>query len=110
MGFLTYAVPIMAALFFVVGDLIQNRHPLPRMDLFLASATATPAAASVAAGFGAGSAPVSLFTAPLVEFPFHGLPVYLTIPDCLALIASAIMLIRFLAWVVTPFRKGGPDA
>jgi len=110
MAFLSFAVPVLAAFFFVVGDMMQQRHALPRFDLLLASATATPAAANVAAGFGSSPKSVSLFTAPLVEFTFNGVPVYLTIPDCLALIASTIMLVRFMAWAVAPFRKGADDA
>jgi hypothetical protein len=109
-GFLSFAVPVLAAAFLVLGDFMQARASIPRFDLFLASATATPAAAHVAAGLGAGAKPVSLFTAPLVEFMFHGQPVFLTIPDCLALIASAMMIARFVVWVLSPLRNGGDDA
>lgn len=107
MGFLSFAVPILAAAFYVLADLMQHKQAFPKFDLFLAASTATPAAAHVAAGI--GNRPVPLFTAPLLEFDFHGVPAFLTIPDCLALAASAVMLIRFLAWAIAPLRKGGSD-
>lgn len=109
MGFLSFAVPLLAAAFLIVGDFVHSRQAFPKFDLFLASATAAPAAAQMSAGMGAGMGARPLFTAPLVEFTFHGLPVFLTIPDCLALIASAIMVTRFFAWALSPLKKGGKD-
>ena len=105
MGFLSFAVPVLAAIFLIVGDFAQRGQAFPKFDMFLASATATPAAAHAAAGMTARP----FFTAPLAHFRFGDLPVYLTIPDCLALVASAIMVVRFLAWAVAPLRKGGAD-
>lgn len=105
MGFLSFAVPFLAAAFLIAGDLMNRGHAFPKVDLFLASATATPAAAHAAAGMTARP----LFTAPLFHFEFHGGLVFLTIPDCLALIASTIMVARFLAWALAPLRKGGSD-
>lgn len=111
MGFLSFAVPFLAAVFLVLGDFMQRGHGVPKLDMFLAGATATPAAAHAAAAHAAaaGISARPLFTAPLVEFTFHGVPVFLTIPDCLALIASSIMVVRFLAWALAPLRKGRVD-
>lgn len=105
MGFLSFAVPFLAAAFLVVGELMQRGHAVPRFDMVLAGATASPAAVHAAAGMTARP----LFTAPLIHFEFGGSLVFLTIPDCLALIASAIMVTRFMAWAVAPLRKGGSD-
>lgn len=107
MGFISYILPLIVAAIFVAGELMQHKQEFPRVDLLLAGTTASPAVAHAATGF--GSRPVPLFSAPLVEFQFHGLPVFLTIPDCLALLASIIMAIRFAAWASAPLRKGGGD-
>lgn len=109
MNFLFLAAPVVAAVLLIAAEIMNHRQAFPKFDIFLAAGTAAPAAASTAAGM--SGKPVSLFTAPLVEFMFHGLPVFLTIPDCLALIASVIMVVRFVAWALSPIRgrKGGAD-
>lgn len=107
MGLISYMLPIIAAAIYVAGELMQHKQAIPRFDLILAGTTASPAVAHAATGFGSRSIP--LFSAPLVEFQFHGQIVHLTIPDCLALVASAIMLVRFAAWACAPLRKGARD-
>lgn len=110
MGVLALALPLLAAVFIIVGDLMNHRAVFPKFDLFLASATAAPVATHHATATLATPHPgaVSLFTAPLLEFEFNGAPVFLTTPDVLALIATAVMLVRFIAWAVQPVvrRKG----
>ncbi|AKU43265.1 hypothetical protein RCCRONUS_21 [Rhodobacter phage RcCronus] len=107
MGVLALALPLLAALFLIVGDMMNHRAQFPKFDLFLASATAAPVATHQAASAWVAPhpAPLPLFTAPLVEFEFHGALVFLTTPDVLALIASAIMLVRFVAWAIQPVTR-----
>lgn len=89
------------------------RHGLPRPDLFLAAAAATPAATEAAmSALPFATQGPRFFSVPLVAFPWGGVTVHLTAPDLLAVISSAVLVTRFMAWALPPLiaaRKRDED-
>lgn len=90
----------------VVAPLVDTmtRHPAPRPDLYLAAAAATPAAAELALS----RAPIEtprLFSVPFLTLDFAGQAAHLTLPDLLALLSSAVLLVRFIAWALAPLWR-----
>ena len=82
------------------------RGGLPKMDLFLASAAASPVATGKVIAFNSTSPEaIRFFNAPIYEFTISGIPVFLTAPDVLALASSVVLLVRFVAWAVAPLVK-----
>lgn len=91
---------MVAIALFVWGD--HMRHGLPKFDLLLASTAAAPVAMKSVVHPAMDSSAIRFFTAPLLEFDWHGIPTYLTAPDCLALASSFVLVLRFLVWTICP--------
>ena len=102
-----YIAPILAVSLFVFSEFV--RPGLPRSDLVLAtSATAAPFGAVVAQATAPDAVASRLLTSAMIQFDVGGVIYYLNPADAIALVSALILLVRFLAWALTPiFRVGG---
>jgi hypothetical protein len=115
MGLILGGLAALSIFVFIWGEIM--RAPLPRLDLLLASAAASPIATeglviATAAGAARTAPGMRFFNAPILEFTWSGIPVFLTAPDALAFASSLVLLIRFFAWAIAPLvarRKSEGD-
>lgn len=77
------------------------RSSLPKFDIILAAATASPVATTQVAHALDHTGPARFFTVPVFEFTYSGSPVFVTAPDVLALASSFVLIARFCSWGIS---------